>query len=43
MEPHPNSQRKLREKLREKLNHWMLWRSAEEVILGGAGCSKAGA
>ena len=32
MEPHPKSQMKLREQLREKLNHWTLWRSAEEVI-----------
>jgi RNA-directed DNA polymerase len=32
MEPHPKSQMKLRDKLREKLNHWTLWRAAEEVI-----------
>ena len=32
MEPHPKSQTKLREKLREKLNHWTLWRAADEVI-----------
>jgi len=32
MEPHPKSQLKLRDKLREKLNHWTLWRAAEEVI-----------
>ena len=32
IEPHPGSQTKLREKLREKLNHWTLWRAAEEVI-----------
>jgi len=32
VEPHPKSQLKLRDKLREKLNHWTLWRSAEEVI-----------
>ena len=30
--PHPKSQMKLRDKLREKLNHWTLWRAAEEVI-----------
>ena len=33
MEPHPKSQRKLREKLRGKLNHWTLWRSAGDVVL----------
>ena len=32
IEPHPNSQTKLRDKLREKLNPWTLWRAAEEVI-----------
>jgi group II intron reverse transcriptase/maturase len=32
IEPHPKSQGKLRDALREKLNHWTLWRSAEEVI-----------
>ncbi len=32
VEPHPKSQMKLRDQLREKLNHWTLWRSAEEVI-----------
>ncbi len=31
-EPHPKSQMKLRGKLPEKLNHWTLWRSADEVI-----------
>jgi group II intron reverse transcriptase/maturase len=31
-EPHPKSQRQLRDKLREKLNHWTLWRAADEVI-----------
>jgi len=30
--PHPKSQMKLRDQLREKLNHWTLWRAAEEVI-----------
>jgi group II intron reverse transcriptase/maturase len=33
IEPHPKSQMKLRDKVREKLNHWTLWRAAEEVIL----------
>lgn len=32
VEPHPRSLQKLRDKLREKLNHSTLWRSAEEVI-----------
>ncbi len=32
MEPHPKSQTKLRDKVREKLNHWTLWRAADEVI-----------
>lgn len=32
IEPHPKSQRKLRDQLREKLNHWTLWRAADEVI-----------
>jgi RNA-directed DNA polymerase len=32
VEPHPKSQMKLRDQLREKLNHWTLWRSAEEVV-----------
>jgi group II intron reverse transcriptase/maturase len=32
IEPHPKSQMKLRDKLREQLNHWTRWRSAEEVI-----------
>ena len=32
VEPHPKSQTKLRDQLREKLNHWTLWRAAEEVI-----------
>ena len=32
MEPHPQSQTKLRDKVREKLNHWTLWRAADEVI-----------
>jgi RNA-directed DNA polymerase len=32
MEPHPKSRMKLRDQLREKLNHWMLWRAAAEVI-----------
>jgi RNA-directed DNA polymerase len=32
VEPHPRSQMKLRDKLREKLNHWTLWRAVDEVI-----------
>ena len=32
MEPHPKSQAKLRDKILAKLNHWTLWRSADEVI-----------
>ena len=32
MEPHPKSQTKLRDQIREKLNHWTLWRAADEVI-----------
>jgi hypothetical protein len=32
IEPHSKSQSKLRDALRKKLNHWTLWRSAEEVI-----------
>jgi group II intron reverse transcriptase/maturase len=32
LEPHPKSQMQLREKLWEQLNHWTLWRSADEVI-----------
>ena len=32
VEPHPKSQMKLRDQLREKLNHWTLWRSVEEVV-----------
>jgi group II intron reverse transcriptase/maturase len=32
LEPHPKSQTKLRDKIREKLNHWTLWRAADEVI-----------
>ena len=32
MEPHPKSQTKRREKLREKLHHWTPWRAGEEVI-----------
>ena len=32
VEPHPKSQQKLRDALREKLNHWTLWRPVEEVI-----------
>ncbi len=35
IEPHPKSQSKLRDKLREKLNHWTLWRAADEVIPEG--------
>ena len=31
VEPHPESQMKLRDKLREKFNHWTLWRAEEEV------------
>lgn len=33
VEPHSQSQTKLRDKLRAKLNHWTLWRPVEEVIL----------
>ncbi len=32
VEPHPKSQGKLRDQLRAKLNHWTLWRAAEEVV-----------
>jgi RNA-directed DNA polymerase len=32
VEPHPKSRAKLRDQLREKLNHWTLWRAADEVI-----------
>ena len=32
IEPHPKSQTQLRDKLREKLNHWTQWRAADEVI-----------
>ena len=32
MEPHPQSQTQLRDEVREKLHHWTLWRSADEVI-----------
>jgi RNA-directed DNA polymerase len=32
IEPHPKSQTKLRDQLREKLNRSTLWRAAEEVI-----------
>ena len=32
VEPHPKSQQKLRDQLREKLNRSTLWRAAEEVI-----------
>jgi group II intron reverse transcriptase/maturase len=32
LEPHPKSQAKLRDKIRETLNHWTLWRAADEVI-----------
>ena len=32
IEPHPKSQTKLRDQIREKLNHWTLWRAADEVI-----------
>jgi group II intron reverse transcriptase/maturase len=32
VEPHAKSQRKLRDKVREKLNRWTLWREAGEVI-----------
>jgi len=32
VEPHPVSQTKLWDKLREKLNHWTLWRAAEKVV-----------
>jgi len=32
VEPHPKSLKKLRDKLREKLNRTTLWRGTEEVI-----------
>jgi group II intron reverse transcriptase/maturase len=32
LEPHPKSQAKLRDKIQETLNHWTLWRAADEVI-----------
>jgi group II intron reverse transcriptase/maturase len=34
-EPHPKRQRKLRDQLREKLNHRTLWRAAAEVLPEG--------
>ena len=32
IEPHPRSQQKLRQKVRDTLNHWTLWRSEEQAI-----------
>jgi len=32
IEPHGQSVQKLRDKVKEKLNHWTTWRSSEEVV-----------